>query len=215
MQPTENRATFFRRLKNGARDDHEYYLTQTAYIFAKYGHRAQHRQELGPDGTPQRYFEHLRRTAIVLMDEVGIDEPHMIRAALLHDALEDTEEIGYELLKHIFGSSLADVVRQLSKIPKEGYVERLMKAEWRVLIIKACDRLDNLRTLDRPGISPEFVAKQVSETRAKYTAVFERMVAEAPYQWLDGTKLVRDRIEAELVKLEATLAASQPTPPSP
>ncbi len=41
-----------------------------AYYLAKYGHRGQVRKELDSDGNPTRYFEHVRRVALILMDEV-------------------------------------------------------------------------------------------------------------------------------------------------
>lgn len=212
MIRTENRESFFLRLRT-ALNPRDYRDIELAYILAKYGHRAQHRQELDADGSPQRYFEHLRRTALILIDEVGIADRTLIASALLHDTLEDTRDISYELLQHSFGNTVAGIVQQLSKVPKEGYLERLARAGWQTLIVKACDRLDNLRSLDRPGIAREFVAKQVRETREKYLPVFEVMVADAPFQWCDQTRLIRDRIVLELGKLDEILAENKTSTP--
>ena len=71
------------------------------------------RKEPKPDGKPLRYFEHARRVALVLIDELEIARPEMI---------------------------------------------------------KACDRLDNLRSLGTA--STAFRAKQVNETRRVYYAIF-------------------------------------------
>lgn len=173
----ENRETFFARLEPFYAPSQMYDVT-LAYMLAKFGHRAQVRNEI-VDGAPLRYFEHLRRVALVLVDQVKITDPTMVIAALMHDALEDTRDLTPGLLEHCFGADLVTIVRGLSKVPKEGYIDRLgMCSDWRVLIIKACDRYDNLMSVE--DVSPEFVAKQVRETREKYVAIFKRMAYLAP-----------------------------------
>jgi (p)ppGpp synthase/HD superfamily hydrolase len=147
-----------------------------AYSLAKFGHRAQTRKEL-TDGHPTRYFEHVRRVAIVLMDEMKIMDRDMIISCLLHDSIEDTEDLTPELLEHCFGTNVVSMVKQLSKVPKEGYIERLSYCrDWKVLAIKACDRLDNLRSLMIPGTTVEFQKRQIKETKEKYFPIFDRMV---------------------------------------
>ena len=147
-----------------------------AYSLAKFGHRAQTRKEL-TDGHPTRYFEHVRRVAIVLMDEMKIMDRDMIISCLLHDSIEDTEDLTPELLEHCFGTNVVSMVKQLSKAPKEGYIERLSYCrDWKVLAIKACDRLDNLRSLMIPGTTVEFQKRQIKETKEKYFPIFDRMV---------------------------------------
>ncbi len=153
---------------------------ELAYYLAKYCHRWQNRKELGPDGEPLRYFEHLRGAALILIDEVGLIDPDLIVCCLCHDALEDTRDLTPELIEHCFGPEVAGIVRLLSKKPRSGYVGRLMLGGWRPLLVKACDRLDNLRSLDRPEIDADFRAKQIRETRRKYFKVFDRLVSLAP-----------------------------------
>lgn len=62
------------------------------------------RKELGPDGKPLRYFEHLRRTALILID-AGFTSPDLIITALLHDSIEDSEEVELlsSLTEELFG----------------------------------------------------------------------------------------------------------------
>ena len=75
------------------------------------------------------------------MDDMKIMDRDMIIAALLHDSLEDTEDLTAELLEHSFGPQVAAMVTLLSKIPKEGYHERLKNCNhWKTLAIKMCDR---------------------------------------------------------------------------
>lgn len=167
-----------------------------AYCLAKFGHRAQNRKEM-VDGKPTRYFEHVRRVAIVLMDELKIMDRDMIITALLHDSLEDCEDLTPELLEHSFGPDVVHMVKMLSKVPKEGYIERLSNChEWKVLAIKACDRLDNLRSLMIPGNTNEFKKKQIKETKEKYYSLFDKMVTLAPPNHSQKLNALRDEIRA-------------------
>lgn len=84
-------------------------------------------------------------------------------ACLLHDALEDTEAIDAAIIEQFFGSEVARRVRLLTKIPKEGYFDRLVNADSWTQFIKLCDRLDNLRSL--PADDPAFSSKTLKETR--------------------------------------------------
>lgn len=174
----ENKETFFARLEpyfapSVMRD------IKLAYILAKFGHRAQVRKEVDVNGEPVRYFEHLRRVAIHVVDTAKCIKPEMVIAALLHDSLEDTEDLTPDLLEHTFGTDVVNIIKVLSKVPKEGYLERFMLCnDWRTYMIKACDRLDNLEHLDQAN--EEFQKKQVTETRTKYYPVFQRMVELAP-----------------------------------
>ena len=174
----ENRASFFARLEPHLAPS-TLLDVQLAYTLAKFGHRAQTRKELGEDGQPERYFEHPRRVTLILLDEVKIHESELIISALLHDGMEDTRDLTPEMIEHCFGKDVVTIVKTLSKIPKEGYLERFeMSVDWRPYVIKACDRLDNLRSLK--GCAPAFVRKQCQETEEKYYSLFYRMVELTP-----------------------------------
>lgn len=180
-----------------------------AYCLAKFGHRAQIRKEL-VEGKPTRYFEHVRRVALVLMDEMKIIDRDMIITALLHDSVEDTVDLTPELLEHCFGSNVVTMVKVLSKVPKEGYIERLNNCHnWKVLAIKACDRLDNLRSLMIPGTSLEFQKKQIKETKEKYFPIFDRLVSTlCPEEHVESVTKVRDEIR-RLIERYSTIIELQ------
>ncbi len=179
-----------------------------AYCLAKFGHRAQTRKEL-TEGKPTRYFEHVRRVAIILMDEMQIWERDMIITALLHDAIEDCADLSPELLEHSFGPNVVAMVKMLSKVPKEGYIDRLNQCHnWRVLAIKACDRLDNLRSLMVPGTSIDFQKKQIKETKEKYFPIFDKMVTIAPPEHQAKVSSVRDEIR-RLIERYSTIIELQ------
>lgn len=168
----ENRETFFARL-SPFMPPSEIRNVEVAYMMAKFGHRAQTRNETDANGDKVRYFEHLRRVAIILIDECGVRDWRLICAALLHDSLEDTRDITPSIIEHLFGARVCQVVMLLSKCPKEGYLERLQQyGDDEVIMLKAADRLDNMRSLSQA--TPQFIAKQVAETRQKLIPVFNR-----------------------------------------
>ena len=167
----ENKEAFFARLEPRLAPS-DLARVRGAYYLAKYGHRAQVRKELDEDGSPLRYFEHVRRVALILMDEGGCFDSDMIIAALLHDALEDTVDIDGLVIEQFFGPEVARRVRILTKEPKEDYVKRLWTADGETVLLKLCDRLDNLRSL--PGCDEAFQAKIVKETRELYVPLFEQ-----------------------------------------
>lgn len=171
----ENKETFRARIKPVFSPSNQLDIN-LAYVLAKFGHRSQTRKEL-TDGKPTRYFEHVRRVAIILMDEMKIMNRNMIISALLHDSLEDTDDITSELLEHSFGSDVATIIKYLSKTPKEGYHDRLINCmNWQILALKACDRLDNLRSLMVPGTTVEFQKKQLKETKEVYFPIFDKLL---------------------------------------
>ena len=193
---TENRVSFQERLRPIVPPG-QLLDIDLAYTLSKYVHRAQVRMEVGEDGKPLRYFEHPRRVALILMDTVGITDPVILCAALLHDTVEDSDELSPAAIERYLGADVASLVQLLSKVPKEGYVDRLEKhGDWRALLIKACDRLDNLRSLDPADIGGEFRARQVKETKEHYIPLFQKLLTIVPKQYDVGTRNVVNEVIA-------------------
>lgn len=187
-----------------------------AYVLAKFGHRAQLRKEVDLAGKQIRYFEHVRRVALILMDEMKIMDKSMIISCLLHDALEDTDDLTPELVEHAFGVEVVNIVKLLSKTPKEGYHERLQKChDWRVLAIKACDRLDNLRSLMVPGTTIEFQKKQVKETTEIYFPIFDHLLTMCPKNYVPNVLLVRDEIRRLIERYSVMIEIKEQSPQMP
>ncbi len=158
----ENNETFFARCKPIFTPSEELKI-RLAYIMAKAGHRNQFRKELDADGNPVRYFNHPRRVAIILLDELQITNWEMIVAAFLHDGLEDIRGLTAEMLESYFNTNVCRMIKLLTKDPKEGYWDRLVRrGDWETLVVKSCDRLDNLRSLKAGTV--EFQKKQIKET---------------------------------------------------
>lgn len=193
---SENRESFFARLE-------PYHAPSTlldihlAYTLAKFSHRAQVRKETDEHGQAVRYFEHVRRVALVLIDEAKIVDPTMIIAALLHDGPEDTRDLTPGMIEHCFGPDVVAIVKTLSKVPKEGYLDRFyISGDWRPFVIKACDRLDNLRSLSSAPV--EFQDKQLKETQEKYVPLFDHMCDITPHAYQDRTTMIRRMITTEI-----------------
>lgn len=126
-------------------------LIQRAYVFSKtsHGNQTRHSGEL--------YFSHPLAVAEIAVD-LKLDQASVI-TALLHDVVEDTE-ITLEEISEKFGEDVAmlvDGVTKLGKLESASPNERLaenfrkltlaMAKDIRVLLVKLCDRLHNMRTL--------------------------------------------------------------------
>jgi (p)ppGpp synthase/HD superfamily hydrolase len=137
---------------------------QKAYTFAFYAHQGQKRK----DGTD--YISHPLAVSKIMMSlKVG---PDSICAALLHDVLEDCN-IGKNNLSKHFGEDVANIVDGVSKLGKldmQNKAERnannlqkmalAMANDVRVILVKLCDRLHNMRTIDH---MPRF--KQIQKAK--------------------------------------------------
>ncbi len=205
----ENLATFLARLRSAGFSERDVHLIHAAYIIAKAEFRSMSRKERDAYGNAVRYFEHLRRVAIILV-ELGCRDRDEIIAALLHDLVEDTR-LTVAFVEAVFGPAVAHRVSQVSKVPKEGYLERLVAfATWETLRLKGCDRLDNLRSLSAGSL--EFRRKQIAETEDHYYALFDRMVRECPPARREHVDLLRRLIHEEVANqrrlLERDLSVS-------
>jgi guanosine-3',5'-bis(diphosphate) 3'-pyrophosphohydrolase len=116
--------------------------------------RQVHSGALRDEGTP--YISHPFRVALILIEELGVSDPQLVSAALLHDAIEDSDDMTYERLLAGFGPPVAGLVRRLtdefrhSGLPraerKARYLARVAGEDADCLMLKLCDRLDNLRS---------------------------------------------------------------------
>ncbi|MFC7331261.1 RelA/SpoT family protein [Marinactinospora rubrisoli] len=124
-------------------------LIERAYEVAAHHHRDQKRKSGDP------YITHPLAVATILA-ELGMQEP-TLAAALLHDTVEDTDYTLAEL-RADFGDEIAELVDGVTKLDKVKYGEATqaetvrkmvvaMARDIKVLVIKLCDRLHNMRTL--------------------------------------------------------------------
>ena len=122
-----------------------------AYETAKEAHRNQLRS------SGESYINHPMAVAKIVA-EIGLDEISVV-AALLHDAVEDTE-ITVADVNAGFGAEVAQIVDGVTKLERLQFDSKeaqqaatmrkmlvAMARDLRVLIIKLADRLHNMRTL--------------------------------------------------------------------
>ncbi len=139
-----------------------------AYRLAKYAHRGQRR-----DGG-KRYFDHPKRVALILIDELQIYDHEMIIAALLHDLKEDTFMLEWDDIELIWGMRVKEMVDALTKevhlTDREErdrrYKTKIRAADRQTKLVKLADRLDNLRDFD--ACTPEKQRRYIQETRRDY-----------------------------------------------
>lgn len=148
-----------------------------AYDLAFNAHKNQRRRS----GEP--YIMHPVAVAKILF-KLGMDNECII-GALLHDVVEDTE-YDIEYIKNEFGAEVAllvDGVTKLGQIPlstrEEVQAENIrkmfiaMNEDIRVIIIKLCDRLHNMRTLEH---MPDYKQREKSlETLEIYAPIAHRL----------------------------------------
>ncbi len=126
----------------------------------------------------ERYFEHCRAVALILIDYADCRDPDMIIGALAHDLIEDIPGWSRRRVARLFGKVPAGFVAALT-IPEgdfptreaklEAYHKQLFaaaKKDPRVILIKLADRLHNLSTCE--SLARENQIRMVEETERIY-----------------------------------------------
>ena len=130
------------------------------------------------------YIMHPIAVAQIACEEMGLGSTS-ICAALLHDVVEDTD-YSVEDIENIFGSKIAMIVDGLTKISggifgdkasaqAENFKKLLltMSDDIRVILIKICDRLHNMRTLASQAPNKQY--KIAGETMYIYAPLANRL----------------------------------------
>ena len=211
----ENWSSFLKRTEIFSESDRQdiYF----AYQLAKAAHRGQVR------ANNVRYFEHVREVTNILLDECSIKDPSIIKAALLHDSMEDSAIFGNPLKQPYtewvaiaeerialnFGQETAGMVVDLTRPhvdnvnfftkeeTKHAYYNRLASSSPKTILVKMADRLHNLRTQSDTSIDQQ--KKKVKETREIYIPIFQKALITYPREG----KILLDGIEENLQRLEA------------
>ena len=149
-----------------------------AFNFARQAHKGVRRLS----GEP--YIMHPIAVARIAAEEMGLGSTS-ICAALLHDVVEDTDYT-VEDIENIFGPKIAQIVDGLTKISggifgdqasaqAENFKKLLlmMSDDIRVILIKICDRLHNMRTLESQPANKQY--KIAGETLYIYAPLANRL----------------------------------------
>jgi GTP pyrophosphokinase len=132
------------------------------------------------------YIFHPLAVAQIAVSELGLG-PTSVICALLHDVVEDTE-ITLDDIEHRFGPKVASIIDGLTKISTvfdnvdkehsiqaENFKKMLLTLgeDLRVILVKLCDRLHNMRTLG--SVSENTKLKIASETNFIYAPLAHRL----------------------------------------
>src|ERR1700730_9412898 len=163
------------------------WMVRRAYEIASERHHDQFRSSGDP------YLTHLLEVAHILAD-MRLDAT-TLTAALLHDAIEDTE-YPVARIEERFGADVAHLVEGVTKIsrlnmlaPETRQAENVRKMllamvnDVRVVLVKLADRLHNMRTLEY--LEPERQQRIARETLDIYAPVANRL----------GMGLIRGELE--------------------
>ncbi len=122
---------------------------EKAFLCAAEWHREQPRK-----GSSIPYVTHLMAVASTVGESGGTEDE--VIAALLHDAIEDTDAT-YETIKDRFDKDVADIVRDCSDTEvtpkpawekrKKDYIAHVVGAPESVRLVSASDKLHNARAI--------------------------------------------------------------------
>ncbi|NBW91004.1 MAG: bifunctional (p)ppGpp synthetase/guanosine-3',5'-bis(diphosphate) 3'-pyrophosphohydrolase [Actinobacteria bacterium] len=162
-------------------------LINAAYEMASAAHINQSRM------SGELYISHPIAVARIVA-EIGLDEVSLV-AALLHDAVEDTE-ITLTDVEARFGSEVAGIVDGLTKLERLQFDSReaqqaatmrkmlvAMAKDMRVLIIKLADRMHNMRTIASASVDKQ--RRVAQETLDIYAPLAHRLGMQEMKQQLE------------------------------
>lgn len=187
-----NRKEFFKMIEGIVKPE-EMNRIWVAYWLAKATHEGVKRDN------GERYFDHCRRTACILID-FGNPTANEIAIGLLHDSVEDGF-IPFDVMRMLFGDYITEAVNTLSKFtiffdedtgfvkekkkknPAE-YFNAIMKADRTVRRVKLADRLDNLHDMN---VWPEDRQKKYVAKTKKYILPIARLTDEKLAEEIEKT----------------------------
>jgi (p)ppGpp synthase/HD superfamily hydrolase len=110
-----------------------------------------HHRRKGPAEEP--YINHLIEVAMLVADATGGSDTNLVIAALLHDAIEDSE-VPKELIAETFGNEVTSIVMEVTddkSLPKAArkckQVETAPGKSAKAKVLKLADKTSNLRAI--------------------------------------------------------------------
>jgi len=174
-----------------------------AYMFAKYAHKQQYRTGGG------RYFEHPRAVAEIIINELGIvNDWKVVSQALLHDVLEDTWLLTPKLAEKTFGKDISHGLSLLTRGEEHSnaefaaYVGAIAESGlWRVILVKLCDRLHNLRTMNEFSIERQ--KRYIRETEEHFSLLFRAFSLFVPRRFAKKAIVLKQLFASEMQNAKA------------
>ena len=124
-----------------------------ALAFAAAKHRVQRRKDV----CASPYINHPIQLVDVLCNEAGVEDINVLRGAILHDTIEDTETTADELTQH-FGQQICEIVLEVSDDAnlckadrKQEQINHAATLSDEAKLVKLADKICNLRDVaDNP-----------------------------------------------------------------
>jgi GTP diphosphokinase / guanosine-3',5'-bis(diphosphate) 3'-diphosphatase len=162
-----------------------------------------HHRRKGPAEEP--YINHLLEVAMLVAEATGGSDTNLVIAALLHDAIEDSE-VPRELIAETFGDDVASIVVEVTddkSLPKADrkrkQIETARAKSSRAKVLKLADKTSNLRAI---------AASPPSDWSVKRRIEYVHWAREV----VNGLRGVNSKLEAQFD--EAALAAERSFMPS-
>jgi GTP pyrophosphokinase len=198
--------------------------TQVLYAAFTYADKA-HNGQLRRDGSP--YITHPLAVAEIVAD-LELDQDSLV-AALLHDCIEDTGST-HEEISRLFSPTVAELVEGVTKLTRMQYTSKeekqmenlrkmlmAMSKDIRVILIKLCDRLHNMRTMEYQ--SPKKQKEKSLETMEIYAPLAHRLgmqklkweLEDLSLKYLDGPgyKEIEDQLNSRASAHEEFMSSIQ------
>lgn len=115
-------------------------------------------------------FRHALATMAILLDYKLFDDPVLLKAAVIHDLLEDVPETSERELRRIDDQAdqVVDLVLEVTKPPKmakANFLRRILEqGSRRAKILKVADRISNLTDLHRDQYSRRQMSSYLKQT---------------------------------------------------
>lgn len=147
-------AEYSREMEKLLGDQDQAPLFWKAFSFAVDAHQHQRRK------SGEAYVSHPCQVARILVKELGVVDQSTLAAAMLHDTVEDVEEVDFALVGELFGPKVEAIVDGCTKISNfTGKRQHFLNLVHRklfsgsasrleVMLVKLADRLHNLRTME-------------------------------------------------------------------
>ena len=118
---------------------------------------AKHRDQRRKDVCASPYINHPIQLVDVLCNEAGVEDINVLRGAILHDTIEDTETTADELTQH-FGQQICEIVLEVSDDAnlckadrKQEQINHAATLSDEAKLVKLADKICNLRDVaDNP-----------------------------------------------------------------
>ncbi|MDP2105860.1 MAG: HD domain-containing protein, partial [Desulfobulbaceae bacterium] len=150
-----------------------------ALSFAVDAHQGQVRK------SGEAYISHPCHVAQILAQELSVNDPETLAAAILHDTIEDVPEVTHEVIGEYFGRNVEAIVDGCTKVidfsgDRQAFSKQVHRkifsgaaSRIEVMLIKMADRLHNMRTMDS---MPKHKRQKIAEETLNIYAPMSRIM---------------------------------------